>query len=109
MKKVQMTIRKQAKKISMSLLRKRLKRDKTKKKEVLNIERVKQRIESSSNNLLTTNEAILIVKEIGEMSITLKTLLTWIVKYKMGRKIGGRWVIYRSMFIKFLNEGSKSV
>lgn len=73
------------------------------------ISRAKQRIENHPNNLMTTNEALKKVKEIGEMNITLKTLLTWVVKYKMGRKIGGRWVIYTSMFLKFLNEGSKGV
>ena len=62
-----------------------------------------------TNNLITTKDALRMVKEIGEMNITLKTLLTWIVKYKMGRKIGGRWAIYHSIFLKFLNEGSESV
>lgn len=64
---------------------------------------------NSKDNFLTTNEALKRVKEIGGMSITLKTLLTWLVKYKMGRKIGGRWIVYQDSFNKFLTEGSKSV
>lgn len=99
MNRIPITNKKQAKAISL--------RQRTKGEAF--VSKARQIIENHPNNLITTNEALKMVKEIGEMNITLKTLLTWIVKYKMGRKIGGRWAIYRSVFLKFLNEGSESV
>lgn len=96
MKRAQITTKKQAKKISSQMRQRKV-------KEAVQV------IETHPNNFISTNEALKTVKEIGEMNITLKTLITWVVTYKMGRKIGGRWVIYKSMFLKFLREGSKSV
>ena len=69
----------------------------------------KKVLKNRSENFIMANEAIKMTKEIAGMYITRKTLITWLLKYNMGRKIGGRWVIYKTIFLKFLNEGSGSV
>lgn len=58
---------------------------------------------------IDTNYATKLVKDTCNMSVTKKTLLTWLVQYQMGRKIGGRWIVYREKFMKFLKEGVQGV
>jgi len=52
-------------------------------------------------NLVNTNQAIQIVREHG-VSCTRTSLLTWIGKYCLGKKIGGRWYIDSVRLEKFL-------
>lgn len=58
---------------------------------------------------IDTNYATKLLKDTCNMSVTKKTLLTWLVQYQMGRKIGGRWIVYREKFMKFLEEGVPGV
>ena len=90
MGKLQITGKKQAKKIVNCLIRQRKKEFPL---ELIPIE-----------TFISTGEALKLIKDIAQTTITLKTLLVWVVKHKLGRKIGGRWVIYRSALLKFINE-----
>lgn len=51
---------------------------------------------------ISTDEALGVVidKELG--TITKTTLISWISKYKLGKKVGGRWRINEQKFFKFL-------
>ena len=53
---------------------------------------------------ITTIEAREIVKEKTELDITKVTMLTWINKYKLGRKIGGRYQVNKQQLLEFLNH-----
>ena len=52
-------------------------------------------------DLIDTNQAIQIIREHG-VSCTRTSLLTWIVKYHLGKKVGGRWYINKERLHKFL-------
>ena len=63
-------------------------------------------------NLINTNKALKIAKDY-DLSCTLPSLITWIEKYNLGYKVGGRWYIDKAKFKKFLsgeqdNENSGS-
>lgn len=51
---------------------------------------------------ISTDEALGVVidKELG--TITKPTLISWISKHKLGKKVGGRWRINEQKFFKFL-------
>ena len=51
---------------------------------------------------ISTDEALGIVidKELG--TITKPTLITWVRKNKLGKKVGGRWRINEEKFFKYL-------
>lgn len=51
---------------------------------------------------ISTDEAlgIIIDKELG--TITKTTLISWIRKNKLGKKVGGRWRINEEKFFKYL-------
>lgn len=59
------------------------------------------KIESKQQVLINTNQAIQIVKEHG-ISCTRTSLLSWIVKYHLGKKVGGRWYVDEEKLYKFL-------
>lgn len=60
------------------------------------------------SQFIDANMALLLVKEICDLTITRKTLLIWLKKNDLGRKVGGRWLIYRDKFTSYLNgEGKK--
>ena len=54
---------------------------------------------------LTIPEAIIAVKEKG-FSATKPTLITWIHKYDIGKKIGGRWYVSKKR-LKLILEGKE--
>ena len=51
---------------------------------------------------ISTDEAlgVIVDKELG--TITKTTLISWIRKNKLGKKIGGRWRINEEKFFKYL-------
>lgn len=53
---------------------------------------------------ITTEEAITEARKKG-VTITKPTVITWIDRYKLGSKLGGRWYIDKKKFIDFLDEG----
>jgi len=60
------------------------------------------------NKFITTPEALKIIRQIiGRDIITLPTLIAWIKKYNLGRKIGSRWFINETTFIKYLETNEK--
>lgn len=61
----------------------------------------------TEKQLIDTNTALPLVKEICDLTITRKTLLIWLKKNNLGRKIGGRWLVYRDKFTSYLNGESK--
>jgi len=55
--------------------------------------------------LIGTAEALNFVKqETGGVVITLPTLISWIKKYGLGRKIGARWYINKNVLAEYLEE-----
>ena len=58
---------------------------------------------ATTYSYIDTNSALKMVKDVCGIKVTRKTLLTWLVKYKMGRKVGGRWVVYLPLFKKFIS------
>jgi len=50
---------------------------------------------------INTNQAMEIVKESG-ISCTRTSLLTWIKKYCLGKKVGGRWYVDKERLDIFL-------
>ena len=66
--------------------------------------KTKKKIEKQ---LIDANTALLLVKEICDLTVTRKTLLIWLKKNDLGRKIGGRWLVYRDKFTSYLNGESK--
>jgi hypothetical protein len=56
---------------------------------------------------LTTDEAIeLALSEEYEVSVTSETMRSWCVRYKIGKKIGGRWKINKKRLILILEGRS---
>ncbi|MCJ7747867.1 MAG: hypothetical protein MUP27_08990 [Desulfobacterales bacterium] len=55
--------------------------------------------------LINTNRAMEIVAQHG-ISCTRTSLLTWINKYKLGKKIGGRWYVDEQRLRVFLEGKS---
>ncbi len=53
---------------------------------------------------ITTEEAIIEAEKKG-VDVTRPTIITWVDKYKLGSKLGGRWYIDKKKFIDFLKEG----
>ncbi len=53
---------------------------------------------------MTTEEAMIEAKK-KRVSITRPTVITWIEKYKLGSKLGGRWYIDRKKYMDFLKKG----
>jgi hypothetical protein len=60
----------------------------------------------SLTNHISTREAMEIVADKGFRSVSLVTMIQWCKKYKIGRKMGGRWFIDRDLLISFINKGS---
>jgi hypothetical protein len=58
-------------------------------------------------NRINTNQAIEIVISQG-IHCTRTSLLTWVNKYQLGKKVGGRWYIDSIRLEKFL-EGKSGV
>ena len=56
---------------------------------------------------ISTVEAQQIVFNAGFGSKSNQTIISWITKYGLGKKIGGRWAIDKSKLITFLEGGSK--
>jgi hypothetical protein len=55
--------------------------------------------------VMGTTEALkFIEKETGGVVITLPTLISWIKKYALGRKIGARWYVDKNAFTEYLKE-----
>jgi len=50
---------------------------------------------------INTNQAIQIIRE-HDISCTRTSLLMWIGKYQLGKKVGGRWYIDSVRLEKFL-------
>lgn len=57
---------------------------------------------SLNQKTISTDEALGIVvdKELG--TITKTTLISWVRKNKLGKKVGGRWRINEEKFFKYL-------
>ncbi len=53
---------------------------------------------------INTNQAMQIIKEHG-ISCTRTSLLTWISKYRLGKKVGGRWYVNEERLHEFLQGG----
>lgn len=58
---------------------------------------------SNNDEIIDANEALKLVRKIAGKSISRKTLLLWVSTNKLGRKLGGRWLVYRNVFTAFLN------
>ena len=56
---------------------------------------------SHNGNWIDTNRAIEIVKTQG-MHCTRTSLLTWIERYGLGKKVGGRWYVDEQCLREFL-------
>lgn len=54
-------------------------------------------------NWLSLNDAVSVLKEEG-ISSNRVTFTIWAKTYNLGRKIGGRWVIYPERLDKFLQK-----
>src|SRR5574341_1431240 len=52
---------------------------------------------------ISTEEAMQILKDSELGTITKATLVNWIRKYRLGRKVGGRWRIDEDKFLKHLD------
>lgn len=53
---------------------------------------------------LDSNEAMQIMEEAGFFVPTKATMIRYFEKYKLGRKIGGRWAISKPRLIRFLKD-----
>ena len=47
------------------------------------------------------------ITEKKKMTVSKTTIRTWITKYGLGKKIGGRYYVYLDKFIYFLENGQK--
>lgn len=56
---------------------------------------------------VTPKEAIELAKEQG-VGMTMPTLLSWVEKYHLGYKVGGRWRIQTQKFIDYLNGEARN-
>jgi len=56
--------------------------------------------------LIGTSEALKIVQEIGQICVSLPTLISWIQKYNIGKMIGGRWWINKQQLTSMLIKGN---
>jgi|TARA_Y100000296_G_scaffold48848_1_gene55987 hypothetical protein len=52
---------------------------------------------------LTLNEGILVLKK-NKIKSNRVTFLSWVKKYDLGHKVGGRWVIFPERVEKFMKE-----
>jgi len=55
---------------------------------------------------IDTPQALKIIEEQGIKAITLPTLISWCEKYRIGKKMGGRWFIDEQKLKNFLTKGS---
>lgn len=55
----------------------------------------------NNEDWIDTNQGIQIIKKYG-VSCTRTSLLAWIRKYHLGKKVGGRWYVDREQLYKFL-------
>ena len=51
---------------------------------------------------ITTKEAIDLIKEISQRTITKTTVYKWIRRYNIGYRMGGRWMINKKLLTKFI-------
>lgn len=56
---------------------------------------------------IKTADARKIIFQAGVGAPTPTTLISWISKYKLGKKIGGRWVVDRQKLQDFIDKGTK--
>ena len=55
---------------------------------------------------ITPKEAQQIFQQMGFGPVSLVSIRTWIEKYSLGRRIGGRWHVDYELFMEFLNKGA---
>ena len=53
---------------------------------------------------ISTNEAVRRVKAAGLGSFTTHTIRGWGRRYKLGRKLGGRWIINEERLAQFMGR-----
>lgn len=59
------------------------------------------KMKQQEHNWINTNQAIQIIRG-HDISCTRTSLLTWIGKYCLGKKVGGRWYIDKERLYEFL-------
>lgn len=64
-------------------------------------------IETKKPEKILTPEAREIISKYTERKVSLKRMIDWIIRYKLGQKIGGRWYIDREKLIRFLENGEE--
>lgn len=72
------------------------------------MKRIRDKIMSSKSEitLIDTPEARQIVLDVVGKGVSLPTMIAWVEKYKLGRRLGGRWKIDKEKLTKFL-EGDQ--
>ena len=54
---------------------------------------------------ILTKEAIQLYEECGYGKTTRPTVITWCRVYGIGKKVGGRWKIDKTVYLDFLKKG----
>lgn len=60
-----------------------------------------------SMKTISTEEAINTFTENELGTVTKPTIITWIRKFKLGKKIGGRWRISEEKYLKFIGVSER--
>ena len=54
---------------------------------------------------INTAQALFLIEEEMGWSVTLPTLIAWLNKNKLGRKIGGRWQVDQKALTEYMRKG----
>lgn len=58
---------------------------------------------------ISTNDAIRLVFQAGFGIVSNQTIISWVKKHNLGRKVGGRWKISKARLIQYLAGGDDGV
>lgn len=66
---------------------------------------LKKKNKSPGQIYINTAQALILIEEEMGWSVTLPTLIAWLSKNKLGRKIGGRWQVDRNALTEYMRKG----
>lgn len=58
---------------------------------------------------ISTNEAIGLIFQAGFGCVSNQTIISWVTKHNLGRKIGGRWKIDKAKLTNYLAGGENGI